>query len=144
MIWTDSVCYMIWRHNDWIEKCDLFTYTLSSKVAWVTKDKFEITGGVDDYRNERREIYQFDPEGRGSWVEVGKMKTGREAHGLSVIRYSEVAQFCDLWWVTSYKYTIILLWQVMQYYKVNKMRWWNYFSLPLIGKIFHFYFYTTR
>ena len=53
-----------------------------------------ITGGKDNAEwKHRDEIYQLDTE-TNSWVEVGRMKTGRHYHGLSVINYSEVAEFC--------------------------------------------------
>ena len=40
------------------------------------------------------EIYQLDTE-TNSWVEVGKMKTARDGHGLSTIEFSDIGQFCQ-------------------------------------------------
>ena len=52
-----------------------------------------ITGGEEDYYTTRDEIYQLDTKTR-NWVEVVRMKTARENHGLSVIKYSEVEGLC--------------------------------------------------
>ena len=52
-----------------------------------------ITGGVDDGRKSRDEIYQLDTK-RMNWVEVARTKTPRKRHGLSVIKYSEVKGVC--------------------------------------------------
>jgi len=55
-----------------------------------------ITGGEeeDDARMKyREEIYQLDTK-KMNWVEVARMKTQRENHGLSVIKYSEVEGLC--------------------------------------------------
>lgn len=41
------------------------------------------------------EIYRLEPDiETGRWVEVGKMREGRFSHGVSLINYSEVEQFC--------------------------------------------------
>ena len=56
-----------------------------------------IIGGQDDeddYNNIRDEIYRLSTETK-SWELVGRMRTGRAWHGLSVINYSEVAQYCS-------------------------------------------------
>ena len=42
----------------------------------------------------RNEIYQLDTE-TNTWVEVGRMKTARNSHGLSTIEFSKVLQFCQ-------------------------------------------------
>ena len=41
----------------------------------------------------RDEIYRLETESM-SWVKVGRMRTERAGHGLSVINYSQVAEFC--------------------------------------------------
>ena len=52
------------------------------------------TGGQDDDDNIRDEIYRLDTETK-SWELLGKMRTGRAWHGLSVIQYSSVSQYCS-------------------------------------------------
>jgi len=54
-----------------------------------------ITGGYDG-GNYRDEIYKLDTKTM-NWVEVARMKTPRRFHGLSVIKFSQVAdKFCTL------------------------------------------------
>ena len=52
-----------------------------------------ITGGLDDKPIYREEIYKLDTEDN-SWVELGNMKTARAWHGLSVIDYNDVSDYC--------------------------------------------------
>ena len=40
------------------------------------------------------EILEFDPL-TGQWKELAQMKEARSRHGMSVIDYSEVEQFCN-------------------------------------------------
>ena len=42
----------------------------------------------------RDEIYQLDTE-TNTWVEVGRMKTARDGHGLSTIEFLKIAEFCQ-------------------------------------------------
>ena len=61
-----------------------------------------ITGGQysskrDKYRDE---IYKLDTE-TNSWELVGRMKTGRRYHAVSVINYRDVEEYCGWggeWW----------------------------------------------
>ena len=46
---------------------------------------------IDSYFDE---ILELDPIG-GQWKEVAKMKSARGVHAVSVLNYSEVAQFCN-------------------------------------------------
>merc|ERR1711936_446808 len=66
---------------------------LSGLRAATLNNIIYIAGGADDDYEFRDEIYQLDSKTR-SWVEVTRMKTPRDGHGLSVIKYSEVEGLC--------------------------------------------------
>ena len=53
--------------------------------------------GYDDYDD----ILEFDPL-TGEWKLVGRMKTARRDHGVSVVDYTAVAEFCEEWEVSWY------------------------------------------
>ena len=70
-------------------------------LTWHYSDIVIIAGGGekkgDDFENISDKIYQLDTKTM-SWVEVARMKTPRLAHGLSVIKYSEVEWLCTEEW----------------------------------------------
>ena len=78
----------------------------------LKQNKYLYLGG---YRSDGSYIYyddilEFDPL-TGQWKEVAKMMKARSNHAVSVIEYSEVAQFCNWggsrfsrvrdWWILS-------------------------------------------
>ena len=64
-------------------------------LAAVTLDNIiYFTGGEDDGFRDREEIYQLDSSSN-TWKEVARMETPRWGHGMSVIKFEEVEQFCS-------------------------------------------------
>ena len=53
-----------------------------------------ISGGKDEEREYRDEIFQLDTK-TNTWKEVGKMKTARGVHAISVINYRLVEGFTE-------------------------------------------------
>ena len=70
---------------------------------WHYSDFVIITGGSDggdggnEYTKTRDEIWKLDTKTM-QWVQVARMKTPRDNHGLSVIKYSEVEGLCTEDW----------------------------------------------
>ena len=63
-----------------------------NKVGWGT-DNILASGGEDDSRNYRDEVYQWTGE---DWVEVAKMKKARYYHAISTIVMDEnILRFCQ-------------------------------------------------
>ena len=72
-------------------------------LVWLKRFANKYLGGeyYDGSFNYYDEILEFDPV-NGKWKEVGKMKTAKRFHAVSVIEYSEVEQLCN-WGVKRYR-----------------------------------------
>ena len=55
---------------------------------------FRFSGGVDNSNDVRNNIIEFDPETE-EWQEIGTMKDARAVHAVSVVSYSDYADWCE-------------------------------------------------
>ena len=76
-----------------------------SWLVWPKKISDKFLGGYDG--SWRDEILEFDPL-TGQWKEVNRMTKGRSHHAVSVMKYSEAAQFCN-WGVNRYSRVIKII-----------------------------------
>ena len=87
-------------------------------LVWLKQFDNEYLGGYDgssyydgfDDSSHYDDILEYVPR-TGQWKEVANMKKARQAHAVSTINFSEVAQFCN--------------WGV----RTSQSVWWNKYKL---------------
>ena len=62
------------------------------QIEFDTLIKYMYLGGFDG-SNIKNLIMEFNPENE-KWVEIGSMKTGRYAHGVSVVSVDDYVRWC--------------------------------------------------
>ena len=69
-------------------------------LVWLKQFADKYLGGYDGSSTSYDDILEFDPL-TGQWKEVDRMIQARSYHAVSVVEYSQLAQYCN-WEVSRY------------------------------------------